>query len=110
MSNRIRSTSVDSEVRARRSSGVVQATVTESYDRQESWEPDGEVLDSLRFEPPSVWIVSLRSEPWVQIIAICRNRAAAHRLADGHNAGRHPDDDERWHIERHPCNVVAHVL
>jgi hypothetical protein len=64
----------------------------------------------LLFEPPAVWLVAQRSEPWVQIVAICRDEAAARRLADGHNAGRSRDDDQRWYVESHPCNVIAHVL
>lgn len=110
MSVRTRSSSVNSEVLAPPRNEVVAATVTQPTARQERWEQSTEALDYLRFEPAAVWIVSNRSEPWVQIVAICRDKAAARRLADEHNAGRLPDDDYRWHIESHPCNVVAHVL
>ncbi|CAN5227158.1 hypothetical protein BH09GEM1_BH09GEM1_45390 [soil metagenome] len=110
MSVRTRSTSVASAGHKQLSNGVVSTAEVHTDNRQKSWQTRTEAEDLLQFAPPAVWIVSDRREPWVQVVAICRDQSAARRLADKHNAGRHPDDNGRWHIEPHPCNVVAHVL
>jgi len=107
---RNRSATVDADAHVSQPRGAVPASATQQTTRHERLENSKEDDNPLRFEPPAVWVVSNRREPWVQIVAICRDRSAARRLADQHNAGRDPDDEDRWHVEPHPCNVVAHVL
>lgn len=108
--SRTRPAFVDSEkhmLPTRRAASAVATQPGNGHERSRPCRADDTLL---QFGPPEVWVVSNRSEPWVQIVAICHDKSAARRLAHEHNAGRHPDDNHRWSYEKHPCNVVALVL